>query len=47
MIKERVTAGPAEVPAAIPVKEKIPAPIMAPIPRVIMLNPVKERLRVW
>ena len=43
--KARIKAGPA-TPAAIPVNTKIPAPIMPPMPIMVMVNKFKLRLRV-
>jgi hypothetical protein len=43
--KASTSAGPAS-PAAIPVRAKIPAPIMPPTPIMVMLNKPSVRLRV-
>src|SRR5258708_2102152 len=41
---ERATAGPAFLAAAAPVYAKNPAPMMAPMPRVVRFNADKDRL---
>src|SRR6266851_2830100 len=43
--KERTIAGPALVAAATPVKVKMPAPMMAPIPRAMSAAGPNERFR--
>ena len=40
-------AGPANCAAAVPVSTKMPAPMMAPMPRVIRLMGPSARLSVW
>ncbi len=44
MIKLKTTAGPALSAAAMPVSEKIPAPMITPIPRLI--RPIGPRVRL-
>jgi hypothetical protein len=41
----RISAGPA-TPAAIPVSTKIPAPIIPPMPIIVIVNKFKFRLSV-
>jgi hypothetical protein len=42
--KDKITAGPAKFAAAIPVRTKIPVPIIHPIPRRVRSNAVRHRL---
>src|SRR5664279_2101127 len=46
MMNERTMAGPAKFAAAVPVKTKMPAPMIAPMPRRTRLVAVRERLRL-
>ena len=48
MMNDNTTAGPAKFAAALPVITKMPAPMMAPMPRLIRLNGPSERFRsLW
>ena len=42
MINDKTIPGPAYCAAACPVRTNIPAPIMAPIPRVVRLRAVSD-----